>query len=227
MKPNAEIQASEFRAGSCRILYDSDWLTAVSLEWLQPAFWQMRGLVSESLGGRGQALAVDSDSGPAVLRRYLRGGKLASLLHDRYLFTGYRRSRGFHEWRMLARLHAMGLPVPRPLAASCERKGLVYRAGLLTARIADARTLADVAESMNERQWQELLQTLRSFFDAGVVHADLNARNILIDGAGRWYLIDFDKARQLNRPADGGPMLRRLLRSCERLGLTAARQWLG
>lgn len=36
---------------------------------------------------------------------------------------------------------------------------------------------------------------LRRFHDQGVVHADLNARNILISGDNRVYLIDFDRAR--------------------------------
>ena len=38
----------------------------------------------------------------------------------------------------------MGLPVPRPLAARCVRHGLQYTADLITCRIMDAETLADV-----------------------------------------------------------------------------------
>jgi 3-deoxy-D-manno-octulosonic acid kinase len=36
---------------------------------------------------------------------------------------------------------------------------------------------------------------IRRFHDHGVIHADLNARNILITGDNRVYLIDFDRAQ--------------------------------
>lgn len=218
-----DIQPLIFQAGPHRILYDGAVMTSVSLEWLQPAFWELRDAVLERMGGRGQALAVETEVGPAVLRRYLRGGKLAQLLADRYVFTGFERSRAFQEWRLLAQLHALDLPVPRPLMASCERRGAIYRAALMTVRIEGARTLADVAATLEQSQWTALLETLQAFFDAGVIHPDLNANNLLLDDAGRWFLIDFDRARRIRGKAAAGPMIRRLLRSFDRLGITAGR----
>lgn len=220
------IEPAIFGRRAHRILYDGHTLPTVSLEWLQPNFWLLRQAVSARLGGRGQALAVETEVGPAVLRRYLRGGRVARLLDDRYLFTGYARSRAFREWSLLAELHAAGLPVPRPLAASCERSGPIYRAGLLTARINATRTLADVAEALAPEQWQALLETLDAFFAAGVVHPDLNARNLLLDQSERWFLIDFDRARRVQGRAPAAPMIRRLLRSFDRLGIQAGREFL-
>jgi 3-deoxy-D-manno-octulosonic acid kinase len=47
--------------------------------------------------------------------------------------------------------------------------------------------------------WPLVGACIRKFHDAGVVHADLNARNILLSETGdanaRVYLIDFDRAR--------------------------------
>lgn len=201
-------------------------MPAVSLEWLQPGFWEMRRAVSARFGGRGEALAVETEAGPAVLRRYRRGGHIARILTDQYFFNGYSGSRAFREWRLLAELFELGLSVPRPLVASCERRGLIYRAGLLTARVAAARPLAAVAETLQDRHWQGLVDTLSQFVDAGVVHPDLNANNILLDADDRWYLIDFDRARRVRGPAPARPMIQRLLRSFDRLGIEAGREHL-
>jgi 3-deoxy-D-manno-octulosonic acid kinase len=46
---------------------------------------------------------------------------------------------------------------------------------------------------------------------AGIVHPDLNLRNILVAGA-EVYLIDFDRARVLARPVSRGARARGLLR---------------
>jgi 3-deoxy-D-manno-octulosonic acid kinase len=211
------MPTAEFQAGSTRILYDRDALTAVSLEWLQPQFWQIRKAVLDELGGRGQALKIDTPIGIAVLRRYLRGGQVARISRDRYLFTGYQRSRAFGEWRVLERLHGQGFPVPRPLLASCERRGIFYRAGLLTRFIDSALPLSQLASILTDDDWQQLATTLAAFFKAGLIHADLNADNILRDGQGRWYLIDFDRARLQARPADPSPMIARLARSLDKL----------
>ena len=217
------MSEEQFRARSIRILYDSGRITAISPEWLQPAFWRMRNSVVAELGGRGQALQLETPAGPAVLRRYLRGGVVARISHDRYLFTGYDSSRSFVEWRVLSALYDRGFPVPPPLMASCERTGPIYRAGILTGLIPAARSLADVARELGEDDWRRLGRMLKEFFDAGLVHADLNAHNILCDVSGQWYLIDFDRARLLDRPALPDRMLNRLFRSFDKLGIDARR----
>ncbi len=220
------MSISVFNAGPHRILYDDNVLSVVSLEWLQPEFWHLRRAVTAELGGRGQALAVEMDAGPAVLRRYLRGGQVARLVRDRYLFTGYERSRAFREWRILHQLFEAGLPVPRPLAASCERRGGIYRAGLLTTLIPEAQPLSRVALRLSVDDWRGLAEVLRAFFAAGLLHADLNAHNILLTAAGDWYLIDFDRARIVTRPVDPAPMLGRLFRSLDKLEIAGERELL-
>lgn len=214
---------SELQAGALRILYDPSALDVVSPEWLDPAFWRIRDAVMAQFGGRGEALAVATEAGPAVLRRYLRGGMAARLSRERYLFTGCQRSRSFREYRVLARLAAMGLPVPRPLMAGCERRGLTCRAAILTALLENTVSLPQAADILEPDHWWRLGQTLERFFAAGVVHPDLNAHNLLIDGECRWYVIDFDRARIQSAPADPRPMLKRLERSLDKLGIAGER----
>lgn len=221
------MSEAQLQAGSTRILYDPAALDVVSPEWLHPAFWRLRHAVIAELGGRGQALAVATDAGPAVLRRYLRGGQIARISRDRYLFTGFRRSRSFREWNVLHTLHARGLPVPRPLLAGCTRLGLTCRAALMTALIPNARSLAQAAATLTRSDWQQLGEILAAFFQAGVIHADLNAHNLLIDSTGRWHVIDFDRGRLAGRPVQGERMLLRLFRSLDKLGIEGERELLG
>src|SRR5690606_1497310 len=47
--------------------------------------------------------------------------------------------------------------------------------------------------------WREIGRMIRRFHEHGVRHPDLTAHNILLDGAGRAYLVDFDNAK-LKRP---------------------------
>jgi len=217
---------TELQAGSLSILYDPSELDVVSPEWLEPDFWRIRDAVLCEFGGRGQALAVATGAGPAVLRRYLRGGMVARIVRDRYVFTGYQRSRAFREFRVLARLHGMGLPVPQPLMAGCQRVGVTYRAGLLTRLLENTISLPQAADILEPDHWRRLRATLDRFFRAGVVHPDLNAHNLLIDGECHWYVIDFDRARIEDGPADPEPMLKRLERSLDKLGIVGERDLL-
>lgn len=217
---------TQLQAGSLRILYDPSELDVVSPEWLDPGFWRIRNAVLAEFGGRGQALAVDTEAGPAVLRRYLRGGLIARVSRDRYLFTGYQRSRSFREFRILARLYEMGLPVPQPLLAGCQRRGPTCRAAILTRLLANTISLPQAADILEPFHWRRLGKTLDRFFRAGVVHPDLNAHNLLIDGEGHWYVIDFDRARIEDGPVDPEPMLKRLERSLDKLGIDGERAML-
>ncbi|MGY6553945.1 MAG: 3-deoxy-D-manno-octulosonic acid kinase [Wenzhouxiangella sp.] len=210
--------------GHASILYDSTLSAVPALSWLQPHYWSAQQALGPSLGGRGQAFLVQTACGPAALRRFLRGGWMAPLLGDRYLRRSADDSRGFREFRLLIELRRRDLPVPRPLAASFEPSGPFYRAGLLTAFIPGTRSLAELAPTLPRPGWQALADTLRSFFQAGLDHPDLNAHNLLCDQSGRWYLLDFDRALLRSGPAPAASMLARLERSLNKLKATAWRE---
>ncbi|MEE4639829.1 MAG: 3-deoxy-D-manno-octulosonic acid kinase [Wenzhouxiangella sp.] len=203
--------------GSNSILADAEVSNSVEPGWFDPDWWQQRAAIRAELGGRGQALWVDAPAGALVLRRFQRGGFIARLVQDRYLWQGRNRSRAFREFRVLKGLHEQGLPVPRPVAAWVERRGLFYRAGLLTRLIPDARELAALAAELSVDQWRQLAGTLDAFFAAGLRHPDLNARNLLMDPNGRWFLLDLDRATLVAGQVDGQRMRRRLARSLDKL----------
>ncbi|HET6604632.1 MAG TPA: 3-deoxy-D-manno-octulosonic acid kinase [Xanthomonadaceae bacterium] len=187
------------------------------------------GLRRAGSGGRGAAWFVAGPCGPAVLRHYRRGGLVARLVEDRYLYLGREHTRSFREFRLLQDLRDRGLPVPAPVAAAFRRSGAGYRADLITARIARAHSLSEFvdADLPPPGQWQQVGRTIARFHRAGAWHADLNAHNLLLDDSGAVWLVDFDRGR-LRRPGGGWQManLRRLQRSLLKLGAGRhGRQW--
>lgn len=176
------------------------------------------------VGGALTAAAVGASPAAEdwVLRHYRRGGWAAKLSEDRYAWLGARRTRSFVEWRLLAELHRRGLPVPRPVAARYARSLLTYRADLITERIPDMRTLAQILaeQPLSAAQWRALGSTIAAFHRAGVHHADLNANNVLCGppwGEMRIALLDFDRGRIRARGRWEQAVLRRLRRSLEKL----------
>ena len=184
-----------------------------------------QGRLVEAPGGRGSVSFITLAGLEFVLRRYLRGGLAARVSRDRYLWLGEARTRAFRELRLLAELVGLGLPVPRPVAARYIRSGLGYRGELVTRRLPGVTSLAArwLAGEATDEDWALAGRCIRRFHDAGVRHADLNANNIMLDGRGGAWLLDFDRGR-VQRP---GPwreqVLARLGRSLEKIGTGAGR----
>ena len=202
------------------IAYDAGLLEVPGVEFFNVDYWRSRQALAGEAVGRGSAWFIESPHGPVVLRQYLRGGWAAKFSRQAYLFTCVSRSRPFREFHLLAELSEKGLPVPRPVAALCQYHGLLSTGALMTARIASAKTLADSlsAGSMLEGTWSRIGQCIRRFHRAGVWHADLNARNIMLDTGLQVYLIDFDRARyNPGAVVNGEGNLRRLKRSMIKL----------
>ncbi len=162
------------------------------------------------------------DGASWVLRHNRRGGVLARINRDRYLWVGRERARPNRELRLLKSLRERGLPVPEPIAARIMRRTGCYRGDLIITRIPDARPLADhlVHKSLAAAAWRALGGTLARFHRAGVWHGDLNARNILLDAYGGFHLIDFDKARLRAGAAWQPANLARLRRSLDKFNHT-------
>ena len=184
-----------------------------------PGFWAGRSELAAPAAGRGSAWFLDSDARNWVLRHYRRGGFIAHLSHDRYLWTGESRVRAFAEYRLLARLIERGLPVPRPIGARYQRAGLRYRCDLITERVDDAAALsAELAvRALSDEAWRSIGAAIARLHQAGVDHADLNAHNILIDRHGAVSIIDFDRGRIRGAGVWRLGNLRRLRRSLEKV----------
>lgn len=145
--------------------------------------------------GRGQAHRVALDHGEGVLRHYRRGGLMARLSSDRYLGRSPLASRSMNEFTLLRRLRAWDLPVPAPVAAR-QVCGLIgHTADIVVAMIPQTR---NVAQALSEgplpaADWTALGRAIRQLHDRQVFHSDLNCHNLLLDGQGAAWIVDFDK----------------------------------
>lgn len=223
------------------ILYDASRLSKPGAELFSRSHWAARAALEEIAGGRSSIALLNvaktdysSAAAPAgiessagqqggtrwVLRHYRRGGLMAKVSQDSYLWTGAARTRSFAEWRLLAELRARGLPVPVPIAAHYVRGLFTYRADLITELLPNSRTLADVITGyeLPEAGWRAVGNTIAAFHREGVHHADLNANNILL-GAGERdvYLLDFDRGRIEARGAWEQGVIARLRRSLDKI----------
>lgn len=184
--------------------------------------------VGEVTGGRVPHPRVELPSGgAAVVRSYQRGGLLRHLNRERY-FLGHR---AFEELRVTVRAAEAGVRVPGPLAAMERRPegGIGYHARLVTRMVEGAEGLDEVLAAGGEG-WGAAVRgaaaQIGRMHGAGITHPDLNLRNVLVrrsvdtSGHPEVYLIDFDRARVLDRPvpaAARGAELRRLARSARKL----------
>jgi 3-deoxy-D-manno-octulosonic acid kinase len=203
------------------ILYDAAQLHDPSEAVFDEGFWQSKHALEPQLGGRGGVAFLRNGERVWVLRHYRRGGLLARLGADRYLWLGADRTRAFREWRLLAHLHQLGLPAPRPIAARYSRQLLIYRADLITERLPAVQPLSTLLhDSVPQQLWQSVGSCIATFHRHGVHHADLNAHNIMIDAEQRVYLLDFDRGRIRTRGAWEAAVLARLQRSLLKLRRT-------
>jgi 3-deoxy-D-manno-octulosonic acid kinase len=166
-----------------------------------------------------------------AVRHYRRGGAVASYLGDRYLAVGATRPEV--EIRASVEARARGVRTPAVVAGAWYRAGPFYRADLVTELVPGATTLADALFSAPrgaaaERSLAAAGRLARELGEAGIGHADLNARNVLegtdSPAAGPW-VIDLDRATVQGRTGieAARPMLARLERSLRKFGATSGR----
>ncbi len=191
------MKACEKLLGHVHILYDRDIVAQPELLTFEPHDLAARGVLAGEGHGRGFIYFIRLEDNDWVLRHYRRGGLVARLLKDTYLWTGIERTRAWREWRMLASMCQQTLPVPRPVAARVLRRGPTYKADIITERLMDTHTLAHWLEekALDEAEWRAIGTCIRRFHDAGVCHGDMNAHNILLTQRNDVYLIDFDKSQ--------------------------------
>ena len=213
----SEVKRGALAGGA--MLYDASRVSNLSAAWFDPKYWEARGELEGAARGRGATHFVKCADGKRyVLRHYHRGGLLARMLADRYLWSDEDDTRPFGEWQLTYQLHRAGLPVPVPIAARYRRSGATYSGDIITERLAVVGSLAECLRTaaLSVLTWISIGRCIRRFHDLGVCHADLNAHNVLLSEE-HVYLIDFDRG-ELRAPGlwrDGN--LVRLRRSLEKV----------
>ena len=198
------------------ILYDDRLMNEIDENIFETDFWEMDKEAQPQSMGRGTVYFVKIQDQPCVLRHYNRGGLVAKLTLDKYLWMGEHNTRSFKEWHLLNDMVKKQLPVPAPVAARYVRNGIYYKADIITREIPDIESLSDklLGNSMTEQLWENIGECIAKFHNHGVFHMDLNVENIQIDQNNQVFLLDFDKGRvsePLRRLSDSNLM--RLKRS--------------
>ncbi|CAI8162675.1 MAG: 3-deoxy-D-manno-octulosonic acid kinase [Pseudidiomarina mangrovi] len=209
------IQTSNPNAAT-EIWFDDNLATAVSDDYFAPSFWRQKGQIIGSATGRASAWFIQHQPHNMLLRHYYRGGLVGKFNRDRFAREAIVKSRAMAEFSLLLQLRELGLPVPQPIAARYQRAPIWgYRADILVAVIADSQDVFKLLlqRSLTAAEWQSVGATIRQLHQAGVYHSDLNCHNIMLDQAGKVWLVDFDKCGFRTEGEWQQANLQRLLRS--------------
>lgn len=159
---------------------------------------------ARSFEGRGRPVSFPVAGVPGlrvVARRYLHGGMLRGLTGG--LFPGA--GRFLRELRLLAELHGEGLRVPEPLGLVVRTVGAgAARGWLLTREIEGCEDLRGLLLRLPPGDFGRAAalvaagRAVRALHDAGVLHADLHVKNLLVHGeSGAVTILDLDAAERL------------------------------
>jgi 3-deoxy-D-manno-octulosonic acid kinase len=178
-----------------QMIYDPESFSKIDPDMFTQCHWQEQNSVIGLSQGRGVTVFFEHQGSEFVLRHYLRGGLVGKVVKDHYLNTGYQSSRAWREFKLLETLTTLNLPVPKPAAALFSAQGLFYTADIILHKIEHA---SDVHKHLTQREltsdeWQTIGQTIALFHRHQVFHHDLNIHNIMLNKAGKCWLIDFDK----------------------------------
>ena len=211
--------ATQGATGTGALLLNPEAGVEVEQDWFDPAHWAAQNALIGEARGRGAAQVFEHQGRRFVLRHYRRGGLVARISADRYLWLGEDLTRPVRELKLNLRMHAQGLPVPLPVAARFEREGFSYNGDLITELLPDTRTLAQRLDEgeVGLSTWAAIGRCLRRFQDYGLYHSDLNAHNILLRGEEGVFLIDFDNGRRRGPGIWRDANLARLRRSLDKL----------
>lgn len=181
-------------------------------------YWKANQAILGHAQGRGTTWFVKGEKSDFALRHYHRGGLFGKLVRDSYLFTGLESSRAYQELMLLELLATHKVNVPTPVAAKVSQEGLVYKADILIEKISDAEDLVKILSNkkLSDSHFNDIGHQIRKMHDAGVNHTDLNIHNILVDKAGKVWIIDFDKCLTQTGNSWKESNLKRLKRSFEK-----------
>jgi len=148
------------------------------------------------LGGR-TALTLEQidEFGPVAIKTYCRGGWMRYLIKQRYLKLG--KTRAQIEFELLQLVRNLGINAPEPVAYA-HRGCIFYQAWLVSRAIKRPLSLAllSLKDKKKTRQAMEsVIGQISLLIRNGILHVDLHPGNIVVDGAGQIFLVDFDRGQ--------------------------------
>lgn len=186
---------NEIKQPKLRIWYDDKLLASAVEQSFDIDYWHHQDHVIGAAQGRGTTWFIQLAGIQAALRHYRRGGLFGKIVSDHYLFFGWRNSRAYQEFQLLAKLADGGVNVPKPIAARVVKRTFCYQADLLSEKIPNTDDLVSILERepLSNILYQSIGKEIRKMHDLQVNHTDLNIHNILVDNNSVVWLIDFDK----------------------------------
>ncbi len=157
-----------------------------------PALFDESRLQPTAYFGRGVIRSLETPHGTVLVRQCRRGGDLKNLFRDKYLLH----NRPRQEIELHREAYARGVHTVLPVGACWSRSGVFFRGSVATLKV-DADDLYHKVKQGGGALPEELAacgRAIRSMHAAGVLHADLNMKNLLVHGSEAW-VIDFDKGR--------------------------------
>lgn len=143
-----------------------------------------------SMKGRCEIRFIEPDM---VVRTLTHGGLFRHVTGRRFLSP----HRTIRELKTSNYLSSQGIPTPEILAVRLIRKGPFHYIDVVSRLVPDSVDLLVYFEK--DRQggvelFRKAGMLIRQMHDLGVYHADLHIKNLLLDNAGRLWMLDLDKA---------------------------------
>ena len=159
-------------------LLQSDQELPVTASWFDPEFWKSQNALSGTGLGRGAVWFINSSFGHFVIRRYRRGGLIAKVNKQYFLFNGIEKTRPWLELKLLEKMCTLGLPVPRPIGGLFTLNKGFYHAELLTETIPNASDLFDIikGDHSSKINWTEIGRVIRDFHNHEIGRASCRER---------------------------------------------------
>lgn len=235
MQPWLPPAASDLAAGvqvharaNHEVWFDPGCFESLDERGFTPSSWGGPMQAVPTGSGRGQVHRFDHGGRSYVLRHYHRGGLMARFSRDAFWREATHRSRAMREFGLLRQMRAWRLPVPRAAAAHQQRGVFTYRADIVVEWIPGTHNVAQLLaqRALQPHEYRALGLAIRHLHDREVFHADLNCHNLLLDAAGRAWVVDFDKCGFRPRGAWQQANLERLRRSLRKeAGKLAGFHW--
>ncbi|OPZ58197.1 MAG: 3-deoxy-D-manno-octulosonic acid kinase [Deltaproteobacteria bacterium ADurb.Bin510] len=153
-----------------------------------------------------------------VVRHLTHGGLFRHITGDRFLST----QRTLREMFISHQLIAAGIPTPEIVAVRFVRREPGYAIAVISRRLQDAVDLLTYLKEPRPDAGQLLRLSgvlIRRMHEAGVLHADLHLKNILLDKNRAPLIIDLDKSFIFPEPLSAAQRalnIRRFERSCRK-----------